>query len=185
MAGVTGWQPELRSKGQQRLVMKDSRLELLHPTQRSPCLSCSDRGKDKELCAPTCGRILNYQKATALLEEMGDHRAELVMLPFLDHGAILVAPYPAVPNLERKPLITTRSTRGRKRMKARGPKADWPVVKSKATLEFPLNERNRPILEAVKKLADDEMRSMSAQVPYMLNWCLEEKYGTGGFSVGS
>lgn len=166
--------------------MKDSHLELLHPTQRSPCLSCLDRGRDKELCAPTCGRILNYQKATALLEEMGDHQAELVMLPSLDHGAVLVAPYPAVPNVRREPLMNVpRSTRGRKRMKARGSKAEKPAVKSKVTLEFPFNERNRPILEAVKKLADDEMRSMANQVLHMLEWCLEKKYGTGDFSLGS
>ena len=62
-------------------------------------------------------------------------------------------------------------------MKARGSKAEKSAVKSRMTLEFPLNERSWPILEAVKKHADDEMRSMSAQVLYMLNWCLKKKYG--------
>lgn len=59
-------------------ITKEIKIELLCPTQQSPCLYCDGRFYDKNDCCEKCEHISMYQKALSHLEEVGKHHGEIV-----------------------------------------------------------------------------------------------------------
>ncbi len=163
--------------------MREIRFEVLHPTQRSPCLSCANRRGEKEACAPTCPQVSAYHEGTSLLELLGQHRHELVISasPDLDHGAILIAPHPSVLDPSRRLVMepsprSVATKRGleraaEKRLKETTASRSKRAKNPKITIS--LNESSAPIIEAVKRLAEREMRSLTSQLLHMLEGYLE------------
>jgi hypothetical protein len=165
--------------------MREIQFEVLYPTQRSPCLSCRNRRGDKELCISTCPRVSAYHEGTGLLELMGEHRHELVVSasPDLDHGAILVAPHSDVLEPSRRLVMpsprSVATKKGLKRAAAKRLKKSTVGGSERpasSKIVIPINETSAPIIKAVKRIAGQEMRSVTSQVLHMLQGYLERHH---------